>query len=123
MTRFNAGIDIEEIGRFKKLDLKKNRHFFELIYTPREIEYCLSKPNPYNHLAARFAGKEAIIKVIKGWGRNANPSEIEILNDKNGMPVVNIKSKKIRNIKIIVSLSHCSDKALAFAWGALNGSR
>lgn len=115
MKDISIGVDIEDIGRFVKLDLKKNKPFFDRLYTHREMEYCLSKSNPYPHLAVRFAGKEAIIKLISGFDEKISPDEIEILNDANGAPVVNINNKKLNNIKVIISLSHCKDKAIAFA--------
>lgn len=110
------GIDIEDIDRFAKLDLKKDRIFFDKIYTPAEIKYCFSKSNPYQHLAARFAGKEAVIKALNSISiSNINYNEIEIINNKKGIPQVTIKNKNLNNIKIQLSLSHCKDKALAFA--------
>ena len=117
MKDIAIGVDIESIERFVKLDLKKNKSFFDRLYTHREMEYCLSKSNPYPHLAVRFAGKEAIIKLISGFDEKITPDEIEILNDANGAPVVNINNKKLNNIKVIISLSHCEDKAIAFAVG------
>ena len=123
MKDISIGVDIEDIGRFVKLDLEKNRSFFNRLYTHREMEYCLSKSNPYPHFAVRFAGKEAVIKLISGFDERISPNEIEILNDAKGTPVVNINNRKLRNIKVIISLSHCKDKAIAFAWGSKNGDR
>jgi holo-[acyl-carrier protein] synthase len=97
------GVDIEDIGRFAELDLKNDKY------------YCLSKSNPYPHLAVRFAGKEAIIKLISSLGEKIFPNEIEIVNDANGGPLVNINNKRLNNIKVKISLSHCKDKAIAFA--------
>ena len=117
MNDFSVGVDIEDIERFVKLDIEKNESFFNRLFTQKEMEYCLSKSNPYPHLAVRFAGKEAVIKLISGFGEKVNPGEIEILNDANGVPVVNINNERFNNIKVIISLSHCKDKAIAFAWG------
>ena len=117
MNDFSVGVDIEDIERFVKLDMEKDKSFFNRLYTQREMEYCLSKSNPYPHLAVRFAGKEAVIKLISGFGEKVNPGEIEILNDANGAPVVNINNERFNNIKVTISLSHCKDKAIAFAWG------
>lgn len=118
MKDISIGVDIEDIERFVSLDIKKNKSFFNRLYTHREMEYCLSKSNPYPHLAVRFAGKEAVIKLISGFDEKISPNEIEILNDANGTPIVNINNKKLSHIKVIISLSHCKDKAIAFAWGS-----
>lgn len=111
------GVDIENIERFVSFDLKKNKTFFNRVYTPKEMEYCFSKSNPYPHLAVRFAGKEAVIKLITGFNEKISFKEIEILNDANGVPDVKINNKNLSNIKVIISLSHCGDKAIAFAVG------
>jgi holo-[acyl-carrier protein] synthase len=56
------GIDIIEVERVKKL-AEKNPRFLERIFTDREISYCVEKRNKYQHLAARFAAKEAFFKA------------------------------------------------------------
>ena len=80
--KISLGADIENIDRFAKLDLKKDRIFFNKIYTPAEIKYCFSKSNPDQHLAARFAGKEAVIKLISSLNKKIPYKQIEILNNK-----------------------------------------
>lgn len=111
----SIGVDIEDIDRFAKLDRKKDKSFFDRVYTEKEMEYCYSKSNPYQHLAVRFAGKEAVIKVISDFDEKINLNEIEILNNANGIPIVTMNNKKFSNIRVIISLSHCKDKAIAFA--------
>jgi len=103
----NVGVDIEDVNRFK-LDYKKNINFFKRVFTKKELDYCFSKPKPEQHLAARFAAKEAIIKIM---GSDIFFGDIEILNKKD-VPYVKLKNNKN---KILLSLSHCNDKAIAFA--------
>jgi holo-[acyl-carrier protein] synthase len=83
------GIDIIEIERIKKSVDKYGDLFLNKIYTKTEINYSLSKKNKYQHLAARFAAKEAIYKALSSdtdyiysW------QDIEIYNEKNGLPKV-----------------------------------
>jgi holo-[acyl-carrier protein] synthase len=112
----NIGVDITDISRFVKLNPKKGRLFLGRIYTPKEIQYCFSKAKPAQHLAARFAGKEAIVKALKGLGITAYYKQIEISNDKSGVPKVKLKDRKLLNkFDILLSLSHCEDRAVAFA--------
>ena len=54
------GIDIIEIARIKESIDKYGDSFLNKIYTQIELDYCLAKLNKYQHLAARFAAKEAI---------------------------------------------------------------
>jgi holo-[acyl-carrier protein] synthase len=110
------GTDIEDISRFEKLTILKDERFFEKIFTPCEVSYCFSKSNPGIHLAARFSGKEAVIKALYSAGLEGLVySEIEILNDETGMPFVKIHKNDFKAIKIKISLSHSQDKSLAFA--------
>ena len=114
MNIIGLGVDIEDIGRFRKLQFPKNKSFYQKIFTPREIKYCLSRPDPYPSFAARFAAKEAVIKALPALG-GALPKSvknfhaIEILM-KNKKPQVSLKG-----FKILVSLSHEKDKAIAMA--------
>ena len=49
------GIDIIEIGRFRKSKKKWGRNFLDKIFTPGEIEYSKKRRFQDQHLAARFA--------------------------------------------------------------------
>lgn len=112
----SIGVDITDISRFAKLNRKKDRLFLGRIYTPNEIQYCFSKAKPAQHLAARFAGKEAIVKALKGLEITAYYKQIEISNDESGIPKVKLNNKRLSNkFDILLSLSHCEDKAIAFA--------
>lgn len=106
------GVDCEEISHFKKI----NKNFLKKVFTKKELDYCKSKPNPPQHLAVRFAGKEAVIKALNSINKKVFFNEIEILNDKNGVPYVKIINNKIRSkrFKIKISLSHSKDNAVAF---------
>ena len=116
------GIDIVEIKRLQKVSRRWGKPFLDKVYTQRELDYADSKRFPYQHLAARFAAKEAIFKALGevetdfvGW------KNVEILNDPNGKPVVYWhgaaeKTRKKRNIRdIVVSLSHTENYAVASA--------
>jgi holo-[acyl-carrier protein] synthase len=132
---FGIGIDIIEIDRVQTSIEKYGDHFLNKIYTPSELEYCLNKTNKYQHLAARFAAKEAVYKALTsetdepgneyssatiGW------HDIEIFNEPNGLPRVKIFGKiKIllngeRSLKI--SISHSRDYVTCVAIVYRNGT-
>jgi len=116
MNNFGIGVDIEDNSRFERVDLPDNERFINKIFTKNEIAYCYSKSNPAPYLTARFCGKEAVIKALNNAGLHGiTYSDIDILNDENGVPMVNINKKEFKNVKIKISLSHCHDKSLAFA--------
>ena len=61
-----VGVDLIEIDRVRRA-LERYPNFRERCFTEEERRYCDSRPNPAQHYAARFAGKEAVGKAI-GFG-------------------------------------------------------
>lgn len=111
------GIDIIEIDRVKESIDRFGDHFLNKIYTPNELEYCLSKHNKYQHFAARFAAKEAIYKALSSeWGREISWQDIDIMNEPNGLPIVKFSGNLAEfvndNKAIKISMSH-SDNYVA----------
>jgi len=89
---FGIGIDIIEIERIAKSVERFGDHFLNKIFTKRELEYSLSKKNKNQHLAARFAAKEAIAKALRtGWSKGFRWKDIDIYNEKSGLPKVDLK--------------------------------
>jgi holo-[acyl-carrier protein] synthase len=119
---FGVGVDIENIGRFKKVAPETDSHFLNKIFTAAEIDYCFSCRTPAQHLAARFAGKEAVIKALAGFNRaSLGYNDIEITNDKNGVPSAKIRKSGFNDLEIKLSLSHGRNEAIAFAVVAAPG--
>ena len=113
---FGIGVDIESVDRFAGLERTQDSSFLNKIFTRNELEYCYSKRMPASHLAVRFAGKEAVIKALCSLGRvGSNYVDVEIINNKDGVPEVKIGKPGLHNLRIKLSLSHCVDKAIAFA--------
>ena len=69
------GVDLIEIPRIEHALARDG--FRERVFTDAERAYCDSRPNPAQHYAARFAGKEAIGKAL-GCGVRFTWREIEI---------------------------------------------
>jgi holo-[acyl-carrier protein] synthase len=61
-----VGLDVIEIRRVSGA-LERYAAFRERCFTEAERAYCDSRPNPAQHYAARFAGKEAVGKAL-GFG-------------------------------------------------------
>jgi holo-[acyl-carrier protein] synthase len=114
VPRFGVGVDIESISRFKKADAGNS--FLNKIFTGAELDYCLSCAAPAQHLAARFAGKEAIVKALSALNRKgAGYKDIEITNEDNGMPSASVLKPGFDDLEIKLSLSHGRQEAIAFA--------
>ena len=114
MAISGLGCDIIEIERLKK-SYQSTPRFAEKIYTPRELDYCCSHKAKFQHLAGRFAAKEAIGKAI---GCPLTWLEVEIINNELGKPsvVLHGEAKEIAgNRKITITISHAQDYAMAVA--------
>ena len=60
------GVDLIEIRRIERA-LDRYPRVRERCFTEAERAYCDARPNPPQHYAARFAGKEAVGKAL-GFG-------------------------------------------------------
>lgn len=123
--KITTGIDIIEVERIKKAINEMGNNFLNRIYTENEIEYSSkSEIMKYQHLAARFAAKEAVFKAVSGYidGRSdALWKDIELINIEGGKPEINVEKlvkniNKTANVKlkdIDVSISHIKEYAVA----------
>lgn len=111
MTVRGIGNDIIEIERIREGYETHAERFLTRLFTPKEQEYCLKHQDPIPHLAARFSGKEAIVKALGvGFGEHASWQDIEILNDEKGRPYVTFSSKLNKEFgdpEVLLSISHC----------------
>ena len=70
------GVDVIEIERIRRA-LDRYPGFRARCFTEAERAYCDARPNPAQHYAARFAGKEAVGKAL-GSGVRFTWRDIEI---------------------------------------------
>ncbi|MFH1045589.1 MAG: holo-ACP synthase [Candidatus Omnitrophota bacterium] len=116
-----SGIDIIEVKRIFSAQKKWRERFLKKVFTKKELAYAQGKKYAAEHLAARFAIKEALIKALSANGKKylGNWKDIEVGNDKSGRPFVVLhgnfkKIKKQRRLKqIIISASHTHAYAVA----------
>ncbi len=114
------GIDIIEISRIAKAVDSWGERFLNRIYTYSEIEYCKGRAP---ELAARFAGKEAVMKALGTGHVGVSAQDIEILADAKGTPTVNLsgsaqnKASEIGLEGLSITLSHSHDYAIASVVG------
>lgn len=115
--KIKTGIDIIEIDRIKQSIEETEGKFCDKVFTEKEIEYCESKKKQkYQHYAARFAAKEAVLKAISQLLNSKFDiewKEIEVLNDNDGRPYINLLKKDILIDEIDISISHCKTYAVA----------
>jgi holo-[acyl-carrier protein] synthase len=115
------GVDIVKIERIKTAVDKWGERFMDKVFTEDEKRYSLGKYNPYPHLAARFAYKEAVVKALgTGFRMGIKWRDIELIRNGNGKPEARLNGavKELadkRSIRdIMVSISHDTDYAIAY---------
>jgi holo-[acyl-carrier protein] synthase len=124
------GVDIVEILRIKKSYLRFGKRFLERIFTENEIKYCQSQKRSYEHLAARFAAKEAVLKSLGvGWP-TVSMRNVEVVRDEiTGAPEIQLYGNakyladSLQAYPILISLSHSEHFAVAFAIATGGASR
>lgn len=115
MEIYGIGTDIIEIERIKEA-INRTPSFKRKVYTEKEIEHIEKKKNPYSSFAGRFAAKEAVAKAFGTGVRGFSLSDIEILNDNLGKPVVylyNEIKEVAKDMKIQISISHSREYAVS----------
>jgi len=63
-VEIRQGIDITSVSRMKSAIEKGGASFLQKIFSPEEQAYCESKRRKYEHYAARFSAKEALLKAL-----------------------------------------------------------
>ena len=113
-----VGTDIVDVARVR--DAAPT--FVSRILRPDEEAYCHSTVDPPQHIAARFAAKEAVFKALQPESPNSIAwHDIEILRADHGVPQVRLwgAARKLADergvTRIQVSLSHVAEFALAAA--------
>ena len=122
------GIDLVDFGRIEEMLEKHPERFLKRVYTPTEQADADQTKNRIEKLAGRFAAKEAVMKLIgTGWRDGVAWTDIEVVNNSLGQPIVNItgKVKEFADEKgieqITLSITHTANFAIASAV-ALQGS-
>jgi len=117
-----SGIDLVEVGRLKEVAERWQDRFLKRVFTLKELDYSQGKKFPYQHLAARFAAKEAVLKSLGGiYPLGAfGFLDIEIRNGHDGKPEVVLLKKRKENVSVsiqsddfILSMSHTKNWAVA----------
>lgn len=118
MTIVGLGVDLAEIERVGMV-LSKYPRFAERCFTDHEREYAFRYARPERRLAARFAGKEAVMKSLgTGW-RRIRWKDIEITG--GGKPTVRMsgtadrRARQLGVSEVLVTITHTDKTALVMA--------
>ncbi len=116
----HIGVDIIEIARIEKAVAQWGDRFLHRIYTDTELRLYRQKSSS---LAARFASKEAVMKLLGTGIKGVSWKEIETLHHPSGKPLVTLygraqtEAERLGLKGIAVSLSHSREYAVAMVNG------
>ncbi len=123
------GVDMVDCKRLEESIGRHGRRFIDRVFTPAEQAYCLGKKREIEHLAGRFAAKEAVLKVLgTGWRDGIAWTDVEVRNAPSGQPKVHLsgKCKEVADemglASILLSISHIETHAIASAIGVADTS-
>ena len=124
MRIIGHGIDIVETARIEQMLAEHGQRFLDRCFTPGEQEYAGDRRRRIEHLAGRFAAKEAVLKVLgTGWTGGIAWTDIDIRREPSGQPTVVLRGvckKLAEDLGIVrwwVSISHITTHATASAIG------
>jgi holo-[acyl-carrier protein] synthase len=116
-----VGVDVVGVGRMERL-LDDNEGIADTLFTADEQAYCRRKRRSVDHMAARFAAKEAVLKAFgTGIGARMRWTDVEIVNAVSGRPRVRLHgavaalARRRRLADLDVTMSHSAGIAVAQA--------
>jgi len=113
------GIDLVKIERVSNLIDRWDNRFLKKVFTGEELAYSQTRSLTPQHLAARFAAKEAALKMLGKGLKGLNWHQLEIINDSNGKPelVLHGQASELANMigikEIHLSITHEREYAIA----------
>ncbi len=124
------GVDVVKVTRIAEMRRDHGEAFLSRCFTAGERGYALSMTRRTDeHLAARFAAKEAVMKALgTGLTQGIGWTEIEVVREPSGQPRLALSGRAAavaaeRGIGAwLISLSHTEDAAIASVIGLTAGS-
>jgi len=112
------GIDITEIKKIE--ESIRSETYQRKVFTLAELKAVDGFKNKAEHLAGKFAAKEAFMKAIgAGIRQEVWFLQIQILNDEFGKPYINVSGEAEKRLQergakhIHISISHSGGMAVA----------
>ena len=115
-----TGIDMVEVWRIREARERFGDRFMNRIYTENEIRTSRGR-DP--ELAARFASKEAVMKLLGTGVRGVGWKDIEIVPRRGGKPEVRLHGRALKVAEriglrdIAVSQTHSLEYAVSMVVG------
>jgi holo-[acyl-carrier protein] synthase len=124
-----VGVDIAEVSEVQRSIDLFGAHYLDRIFTPVEQAQSAESSDPTPHLAARFAAKEATIKVLSVSDAIPPWTSMELRREPSGGSTLHLTGAAARFAlekgidNLVVSLSHEKDMAIAVVVALTNIER
>ena len=108
-----TGVDITEVRRIRQAVQKWGNDFLRRVFTKAELKNAKTRVSFYQHLAGRFAAKEAVFKAA--GDSKLSWQDIQIRNNQEGKPICQFLNGTGKDINVHISISHVKTYAVANA--------
>jgi len=122
MRIIGHGIDLVEVARIAQTLERHGQSFLDRCFTPGEQAYATGRKRRDEHLAGRFAAKEAVLKALgTGWVGGIAWTDVEVVLLPTGQPTVALHGRAAQiaaNQGVtswFLSISHTDSHAMASA--------
>jgi holo-[acyl-carrier protein] synthase len=126
-VRLRVGVDVVGVERMARL-VDENEGIVDTIFTVAEQDYCRGKRRSAEHMAGRFAAKEAVLKAFgTGIGKRMRWTDVEIVRGSSGRPRVRLHGEVAAWVErrgladLDVTLAHSAGIAVAHALAVWDG--
>lgn len=120
MRIIGHGVDLVPVARIAQMLAEHGDQFLTRCFGPTERAYMAGSRRCHEHLAARFAAKEAAMKALgTGLAGGITWLDFEVVNADSGAPSLVVRGRAAELAKAagidewIISLTHTDDAALA----------
>lgn len=127
--RCEVGVDIVAMTRIEQAVERFGERFLKRIYTPGELAYALADAHKWEHLAARFAAKEAASKALGTGMAGVGWKDFEVERLPSGKPTLRLNGRAAQIAEEqgltqwSVSLAHDAEAKVAVATVVALGDR
>ena len=122
MDILGHGVDIIGCPRMDKMLSRHGDRLLQRVFTEHEQSYCQKHKERIQHLAGRFAAKEAVLKALgTGMRGRMKWTDVQIANNDLGKPEIilsgesGLVAERMGVAKILISISHTREHAVASA--------
>lgn len=121
MPILGHGIDLIETRRIAEVLDRHGERFLDRVFTVTEQAYALPARRRVEHLAGRFAAKEAVAKALGSGISGIAWTDIEVVHRDTGQPEVRLSGAAAtlaasRGVRVWhLSITHTRDYAMASA--------